>query len=293
MASLANLSRVAINNILLATDFSPEAENAFHCTVAIAKRYDSTIFLTHVLPPEGSMGVGESWAALSDAVRSGAEKSMARLGHTGELGSIAHEIIIKSGITWEVISRTLDEKNVDLLVMGTHGDKAVKKLFLGSTAETASRHATCPVLTVGPHVELTSGERFHHILYASDFSSGSLRALNYAVALAADDRAELTLQHVIESKPASEAEMLAWKREDGDRLRRMVPPGMDLAYQPEVEVEIGIPEVEIVRLADTRKADLIVMGSHIGGAVATHVPWTTLHHVLRNAHCPVLTVRGE
>ena len=293
MASSAKLSRVAINNILLATDFSPEAENAFYCAVAIAKRYNSTVFLTHVLPPEGSMGVGESWAALSDAVRSGAERSLVRLGNTGELESIAHEIIIKSGITWDVISRTLDEKNVDLLVMGTHGDKAVKKLFLGSTAETASRQAGCPVLTVGPHVQLGSCDRFHHILYATDFSCGSLNALTYALALAEDDRAELTLFHVIESKPASQAELLDWKRQDCERLRRMVPPGTDLAYQPEIEVEIGIPEVEIVRLADTRKADLIVMGCHVGGAVSTHVPWTTLHHVLRNAHCPVLTVRSK
>ncbi|MGA8879176.1 MAG: universal stress protein [Candidatus Korobacteraceae bacterium] len=293
MASPAKLSRAAINNILLATDFSPESQNAFHCAVAIARRYASTVLLTHVLPPEGSMGVGESWASLADTVRCGAEKSMARLENTGELGSIAHETIIKSGITWDVISHTLDEKNVDLLVMGTHGDKAVKKLFLGSTAETASRHAGCPVLTVGPHVELGSCDRFHHILYATDFSSGSLSALTYALALAEDDRAELTLLHVIESQPASEAELLDWKRQDGERLRRMVPPGMDLAYEPEIELEVGVPDVEVVRLADTRKADLIVMGCHGGGALSTHMPWTTLHHVLRNAHCPVLTVRSK
>jgi len=293
MASPAKLCRVAIDNILLATDFSPESENAFHCAVSLAKRYNSTVFLTHVLPPEGSMGVGESWASLSDTVRRSVEKSMAQLNAAGELESIAHEIVIKSGITWEVISHTLEEKNVDLLVMGTHGDKAVKKLFLGSTAETASRHAGCPVLTVGPHVELGPCDRFHHILYATDFSSGSLRALTYALALAEDDRAELTLFHVIESKPASDKELQDWKRGDRERLRQMVPPRIDLAYQPEVEIEIGIPEVEIVRLADTRKADLIVMGCHIAGAVSTHMPWTTLHHVLRNAHCPVLTVRNK
>ena len=293
MASLAKLSRVALNRILVATDFSAESLNALHSAVLLAKRYDATIFLAHVLPTESSTIVAEGWSLPTETVRRSAEKSMAMLEKTGKLDAIAHEIIIRAGITWEVIAQILDEKNVDLLVMGTHGDKAVRKLFLGSTAETATRHATCPVLTVGPHVELTSDERFHHILYASDFSSGSLRALNYALALAEDDRTDLTLLHVIESKPASQAELLAWKREDGDRMRRMTPPGMDLAYQPEVEVEIGIPEVEIVRLADTRQADLIVMGSHTGGAMSTHVPWTTLHHVLRNAHCPVLTVRGE
>lgn len=293
MASQAKLSRVAINRILLATDFSPESQNAFYCAVSLAKRYNSSVFLTHVLPPEGSMGAGEGWPSLAAAARHVAEKSMTRLENTGELEPIAHEVIIKSGSTWEVISQVLHDEDIDLVVLGTHGDGAVKKLFLGSTAETICRHANCPVLTVGPHFKLNSGERFNHILYATDFSSGSLRALTYALALAEDDRADLTLLHVVESKPASATELVEWKRADRDKLHRMVPPSVDLAYQPEVEVEIGIPEVEIVRLADTRKADLIVMGSHFSGAVSTHVPWTTLHHVLRNAHCPVLTVRGN
>jgi len=293
VATLAKLSRVALKRILLATDFSPESMNALQSAVSLAKRYNAAIVLVHVLPTESPMLAAEGWSLPTESVQVSAERSMARLENAGDLNGIDHEAIIRSGITWEVISEILDEKNIDLLVMGTHGDKAVRKLFLGSTAETASRHATCPVLTVGPHVELTPGDRFHHILYASDFSSGSMRALSYALALAADDGAELTLLHVIESKPASQAEMLAWKREDADRLRRMMPPGMALAHEPEIEIDFGIPEVGIVRLADTREADLIVMGSHTAGAVSTHIPWTTLHHVLRNAHCPVLTVRGE
>ena len=55
MASQAKLSRIAINKILLATDFSPEAQNALQCAVSLAKRYGSTLFLTHVLATEGSI----------------------------------------------------------------------------------------------------------------------------------------------------------------------------------------------------------------------------------------------
>ena len=177
--------------------------------------------------------------------------------------------------------------------MGTQGHGGIKKLVLGSTAEKVIRHATCPVLTVGPHVQLASLNRFGHVLYASDFSSGSMRALTYALSLAEEDRAELTLLHVIESSPVSESELLEWKQQDREKLSQMVPLAANLADKPEIEIEIGIPEVEIIRLADTRKADLIVMGCHSGGAVSTHLPWTTLHHVLQHAHCPVLTVRGE
>ena len=293
MASQAKVSRITINTILLATDFSPEAQNALLCAASLARRYGSTIFLIHAIATEDSIGAVEAWPDFADVVRHDAEQSMAKLENTEDLRLLPHEVILRSGGTWDVISQVLSDKNVDLIVMGTQGHGGIKKLFLGSTAEKVMRHATCPVLTVGPHVQSVSLSRFGHVFYASDFSSGSMRALTYALSLAEEDRAELTLLHVIESSPASESELLEWKQQDRERLSQMVPPDVDLAYKPEIELEVGIPEVEIVRLADLRKADLIVMGCHSGGAVSTHLPWTTLHHVLQHANCPVLTVRDE
>ncbi len=293
MASQAKLSRITINRILLATDFSPEAQNALQCAVSLAKRYESTIFLTHALSTEGSIGAVEAWPDLADVMRHDAEQSLAKLASAEDLRLLPHEVILRSGDTWDVISQVLSDKNVDLIVMGTQGRGGIRKLFLGSTAEKVLRHATCPVLTVGPHVQLVSLNRFGHVFCASDFSSGSMRALTYALSLAEEDRAELTLLHVIQSMPVSESELLEWKQQDREKLSQMVPPDADLAHKPEIEVVVGIPEAEIVRWADIRKADLIVMGCHSGGAVSTHLPWTTLHHVLQHAHCPVLTVRGE
>ncbi|MGO9432811.1 MAG: universal stress protein [Terracidiphilus sp.] len=303
MASQAKVSRIAINRILLATDFSPESQNAFYCASSLAKRYGSTLLLTHVLSPEGSSGADKEGLAPTDAVRHNVEKKMADLENTPELKSISHHVIIRAGDTWHVIAQVMADKNVDLIVMGTHSDEGIKKLLRGSTAESVNRHATCPVLTVGPHAEFTLLTRLNHILYATDFSSGSFRALIYALTLADEDGADLTLLHVIESKATSESELLEWKRQDREKMLRMtqdrerllgmVPSDIDLAHQPQVEIEIGLPEIEIVRLAEIRKADLIVMGCHLDGALSTHTPWTTLHHVLRNAHCPVLTVCGE
>jgi len=293
MASQATLERIAINNILLGTDFSPESQNALQCAAKLARRNDACLFLAHILPAASSIAAGETWPAMADAIRFSAQKGMADLEEQEVLRSVRHKTMVSPGDVWEVFAQLISDEHIDLIVMGTHGDGGIKKLFLGSTAEKITRHARCPVLTVGPHVEITGADRFSHILYATDFSAGSRQALTYALGLAEDDRAELTLLHVIESKALSEAELLEWKHQDREKMRRMVPHDNDLAYAPEIEVEVGTPELEIVRLADTRNADLIVMGSHPGGAVSTHLPWTALHHVLRNAHCPVLTVRSE
>ncbi len=293
MASQAKPSRIGINKILLATDFSPEAHNALRWAISLAERYGSTILLAHVLSAEGSIVAGEAWPAVIDVMRQNAEKSMARLENTEGLKSLPHNLIMRSGGTWDVISEILAEKNVDLIVMGTQGQGGIKKLFLGSTAETVIRHAGCPVLTVGPNVRSVSPNRFGQVLFASDFSSGSKRALTYALSLAKNDRAELTLLHVIATEPASDEELSQWQQQDREKLTQMIPPSADLPYKPEIRIVIGAPEMEIVRQADQNRADLIVMGCHSGDVMATHLPWTITHHVLRHAHCPVLTVRGE
>jgi nucleotide-binding universal stress UspA family protein len=293
MESVAKLSRVAISKILLATDFSAEAQNALTCALALAKRYDSKLFITHAVPPDAEIQGVEVQVPLHDVMQSNAERNLALLEQTPEVRSLPHEMVVRSGDPWEVLSEVISDENIDLVVMGTHGRGGISKLFLGSTAEKAIRHARCPVLTVGPDAKPLSFYRLGQILYATDFSDGSLRALNYALALAEEDGSELTMLHVIESTPASKSELVEWIYDDREKLHQMVPSNVDLACKPEMEVETGAPGQEIVRLAASRNAALIVMGARPDGAIVTHVPWTTLHHVLQHAPCPVLTVRGD
>ena len=293
MESVAKLSRVAISNILLATDFSSESQLALQYALSLAKRYGAKLFITHAVPPDAGITTAEMQLPVHDLMQSNAERDVALLEQTEELKSFPHEVIVESGEAWEVLNRVACNKNVDLIVMGTHGRGGIDKLFLGSTAEKVIRHASCPVLTVGPQVKPTSLGRFGHILYATDFSDGSMRALTYALSLAEQDWAELTMLHVIESNPISEFELFKWKLDDRQQLNRLIPPDVDLACKPEIEVEVGVPAEQVVCFAGTRNAELIVMGARGGGSASTHLPWTTLHHVLQHAHCPVLTVRAE
>src|ERR1700722_12892109 len=180
MASQAKLSRMSINKILLATDFSPESQNALRYAAFLAKRSNSTLFLMHVLSDKRSVATGEMWPALKDLAQHNAEKNMAKLQNMDDLNCLPPQVIIRSGDTCDVISRVVSDKNVDLIVVGTQGHRGITKLFLGSTAERVLRHASCPVLTVGPHVPSLCLNRFGHILCASDFCFGSRRALNFA-----------------------------------------------------------------------------------------------------------------
>jgi nucleotide-binding universal stress UspA family protein len=97
--------------------------------------------------------------------------------------------------------------------------------------------------------------------------------------------------HIVQSKEVSDSYLIEWKRQNREGLRQLIPPDLDLAYKPKIEFEVGDPAEEILVLAETRNAELIVMGSH-ASTLSTHFPWTTSHRVLQKAHCPVLTVRA-
>ena len=91
----------------------------------------------------------------------------------------------------------------DLVVMGTHGRSGFERLVLGSVTERVLRKSACPVLTVPKGIPdvATPPVLFNRIVCAVDFSDCSMHALNYAMSLAQEADAHLTVVHVIELPP--------------------------------------------------------------------------------------------
>jgi len=289
-------TRVAFKNILFVTDFSEVSQHALLHALAMAKRYDSKLTLLHVAPPETQMPIPMEPVPLElDWQKKKAAISLARLEDFEPLHMYPHEAVLKQGNPWLEMSGTIEDKGIDLIVLGTHGRGVIGTLVLGSVAEQVLRHATCPVLTIGPDVapSLVDREKLSHILFATDFSEGSLLALPYALSLAEENNAELTLMHAMEElQPLPvkySKELLADYRQ---RLWDLVPEDANLWCKPQVAVELGEAASSIVREAHDRQVDLIVMGVHRGGTVVSHLPWTVVHSVVRHARCPVLTTRG-
>jgi nucleotide-binding universal stress UspA family protein len=189
----------------------------------------------------------------------------------------------------------------DLIVMGTHGRSGFERLVLGSVTEKVIRKATCPVLTVPRPMEDMAPSTFTRILCAIDFSDASLRALEYALSLKQDAGAHLTLVHVVEVSPAPAvgddreeralgAYVAAAAHARAERLHRMIPENLNAHPCVETMVAIGSAHGEILRIAAERSSNVIVLGAH--GFGVTHLLFgSAAHHIVRQAHCPVLTVR--
>jgi nucleotide-binding universal stress UspA family protein len=297
MKALDAGTRITLNNILFTTDFSSAAEAALPYALGIAGRYGAKVYGVHVRALEMyAAAPAGTWATINEASRVQAQADADRL-HS-RLRSVPHEVVIGEGDTWEVVSSLLDEKQIDLIVLGTRGRTGLGKVVLGSVAEKIFRQAKCPVLTVGPHVspDLNRQLQIREVLYATDFSAESLAAAPFAISLAQENQARLTLLHVI-PRPATEELVHPENYVDSTLrlLKNLLPPDAELWCEPKFAVECGDPADKILEVAAAHHADLIVLGvRHAAGpvGVATHLSRPIAHKVVAKAACPVLTVRG-
>jgi nucleotide-binding universal stress UspA family protein len=192
----------------------------------------------------------------------------------------------------------------DLIVMGTHGRRGFKRLLLGSVTEAILREAPCPVLTVPPHPRAGVSEAvtFKRILCPIDFSPSALQALGFALDLARQADGRVTLLHVIEwlaeeePRASTHFNVPEYRRfmvEDAqERLRSLVAEESRTWVEIDDVVAFGRAYREILRAAETKPADLIVIGAQGRGGIGLALFGSTTQQIVRGSTCPVLTVRG-
>jgi nucleotide-binding universal stress UspA family protein len=294
MKAVQARTRITLKNILFATDFSPAADAAVPLAIQIARRYGAKVYGVHVNRIDDyTTAAPNAWAAMAEAAEKETKEDAGRL--NDQLQSIEHEVVIGEGKTWEVMSDLIEQKEIDLVVLGTRGRTGLGKTLLGSVAEQILRQSQCPVLTVGPHVNLWSGEfaKMREILYATDLAADFPIAAPYAVSLAQENQAHLVLLHVIEDPKAGDLvnspEVVEFKER---KLQQLVTQQARLWCDPTYIVEHGPTAEKILDVAKRRHTDLIVLGARPAKGLATHLNIGTVHKVVSQAECPVLTVRG-
>jgi nucleotide-binding universal stress UspA family protein len=294
--ALETVTRIPLKNILYTTDFSPTAEAAAPYAWELAKRYGAKVIALHVRPVEANgMVPPEAWAGVHEANELQAKQ---QAGHLKTLfRGIENEVEVTEGAIWDEISRTIEEKEVDLLVTGTHGREGFGKVVMGSHAENILRHSPVPVLVVGPYVrsEPETTARMKRILFATDFSEASLAALPHAISLAEENQAELDILRVVPPQKSGELVNPSDLMDAAVRqMKQLVPMEAEAWCKPHYLAEVGQPAQKILQVAELREADLIVLGvKRVRRALGvTHIPWTIAHKIIAEARCPVLTVRS-
>lgn len=141
--------------ILIPTDGSDSVEPAIQHGLNIADKYDATIHALHVLnttalerkldltalPDESE--VPDAWSETGDEITDNVANRSDELGLETVMG-------VRRGIPVREILTYIDDHDIDLIAMGTHGRSGTSRRIIGSVTERMLRTTLCPVLTVRP-----------------------------------------------------------------------------------------------------------------------------------------------
>jgi len=304
---------IDIRRILCPVDFSDCSRLALDHAVAIAKWYASTVTLLHVSPPVPISAYATGASMMSSSPAGGEDQNevleaMKRFSATLDGLGVPLELASSEGDAAQEIVANAAAADSDLIVMGTHGRSGFQRLVLGSVTEKVLRKAGSPVLTVPPRlVDAASTPQavFKRILCAVDFSDCSMRALDYAMSLAQESNSALTVLHVIEPLPATAIDrhevavadytmkdyVAAATEQSRAKLATAIPDHVREFCQVDTVQSLGTPYREILRVAADEASDVIVIGVHGRGVVDLFFFGSTAQHVVRQAACPVLTMR--
>lgn len=148
--------RVAFENVLVATDFSSLSEPALLWAKAIARRYGSELYVTHVVSPaETALVPPEYWGSTQEAIEEAATREMEGL--DTNLRGVAHKMLLQHGGVWESISEAIEKFGIDLVVMATHGREGPGAIHNGLGSRTGFSAGTLPSSHRG-----TKGDRAGH-----------------------------------------------------------------------------------------------------------------------------------
>ena len=175
MSVIGDQVGLTLDRIVLATDFSPAAEKATGYAQGLAKRFSSSLTLAHVVDLSVATRSEEAVVGLPvDEVRhESAENQERLLADMTMAGVRATAHTVESHNPAAAIVGFAKELRADLIVTGTNARRGLSKAILGSCAEGIIRHASCPVLTIGPSAKSVSrgGFSFNTVVFATDFSS--------------------------------------------------------------------------------------------------------------------------
>jgi nucleotide-binding universal stress UspA family protein len=288
----AQQPELPIHNILVATDFSPASEKALQYGLTIGTAFNATIHLAHVIPKSLDEVLTDQTSPKLDELEAAAKERL--LKEQAELASVPNQVYVQNGVPYELLDQLIQERKIDLAIVGAHGVEGFKRFLRGSIAEQIFRTTSCPVLTIGPDASVPNVKSdLKSILFAADLLFDESRALVYAALIANRTKGQLSLLHVMAGvTPPQPNETVSFEKPYLRKLRNLLTqPGVVHPDHVNYRLAYGEDTADaILAAAGEIRADLIVLSVHPEEPWTTHLP-DKAYRVVAQAWCPVLTVR--
>jgi nucleotide-binding universal stress UspA family protein len=284
---------VGIHNVLIATDFSSCSNQALNIGLKLAKEHLAQAHVVLVVPSEEFMIAGPAAyvAARNAAVRDLEALKVELQNASGYVEGSDYHLYLLEGYVAPSILNFAQQKQIDLIVMGTHGRGGLGKALMGSVSELVFRGSAVPVMTIGPHAKhVVQAPKPKNILVAADFTAASERAAHYAAGMASEYKSKLTLLHVLNPKQMSHVQDKPGVIQETEaKLAALLGPGRSGSFTSRVEIGRVVPT--ILQTAHGIGGDLLVMGVRPAIPALSRFMWPNAYEIVRESSCPVLTVR--
>jgi len=323
--------RIEPKKIMCAIDFSDFSDMVVTYGKVLAKEFNSTLCLCHIVPGSvmvaGHISPYVDYSAIEEEQSRNARDRLVKIGEQFDQDC---EIFVGSGYPAEQIAQIARENDVDMVIAATYGGSGVKRFLIGSVTDRLVKILPCPLVILNPSKQNLNSlpEKkitFKKILVGCDFSEGSQLAFDYALSLAQEFQTKLYLAHVV--RPVDQADLMspkyvdtgqkdcpAWDMADymelkgdakiwefqkkkslfnklEDLLSNMLPKDCENWCDPTIVILQGAPYKELISYAQKEEVDMIVLGIHGHNLFEKFLVGSTTDRIINRAPCPVLAVR--
>ncbi|WP_254761667.1 universal stress protein [Natrinema marinum] len=282
--------------ILFPTDGSDGASAAFDHVLEIADANDSTVHVLNVADTTKDSVVRMRGDVVDVLEREGERLVRDATERARERG-VDTVTEVRQGTPYSTIVDYADSRDIDLVVMPTHGRRGLERLLLGSTTERVVRRADVPVLTIRPNGE-TATYPYRNVLVPTDGSDCAREALEAGVDIADADDAALHLLSVITATSLgvdirSDIQLTMLEESAEEIIADASSFAADAGVEPaNATVEFGSSIQEaILAYTDEHDIDLVVVGTHGRTGFDRYLLGSVTEHLVRTSSIPVLTVR--
>ena len=273
-----------MKRILVPTDFSSQAENALKVAAQIAKKHGSEIYVLNSLELPSNLSNSGSTGSMPESLFfiKLAEKHFEELLKKPYLEDLLiHEAIIGHGEIYNDVSEVVKEKNIDLIIMGSHGINGFMEMFIGSNTEKVVRTSKIPVLVIkNEHLDFKTD----NFVYATDFSEECKAPFKEAQKFAEMSNSSLNLLYV--NTPSE----FKTTQEINERIKDFVKDQNEENINIHIYNDTSI-EKGILNFASETNANLIGMGTHGRKGISHFFNGSVSEDLVNHANMPVMTFK--
>jgi len=273
-----------MKRILVPTDFSEQAENALKVAAQIAKKNGSEIYVLNSLELPLHLASSNETSAKPESlffIQLSKKHFEVLLKKPYLEGLLIQEAIMGHGEVYNDVNEVIQEKNIDLVIMGSHGTNGFMEMFIGSNTEKVVRTSKVPVLVIkNEHAEFQT----ENFIYATDFSKECKAPFKEAQKFAKNIGAHINLLYV--NTPGDFKTTSEINKKTSEFVKDLHIEEYTITIYNDSSVEKGI-----LNFAKETNANLLGLGTHGRKGLSHFFNGSISEDLVNHAKMPVVTFK--